>query len=496
MIGVLSGAAEPDPARPRARSTPRSSTPTPKCGAPRSAPPPSRLGASSSRAWRSSSSTTTTSSVRDLAQRALASLSRQRVGVDPLVVTGCQSPCPRIARRHMARRRLEGLERVLGVNALFSTAYGNVGSSIYYALGLVAALALGLTPIVFLITGFFFLCTAATYAEATAMYPEAGGSSLLRAPRVQRVLVVLRRLGPDAQLRRDGRDLRVLRPALPRQRCSGRSCGTRPGDIIAGAIIIAILAAINVVGVKESAGLNIAARGRRLPHAGAAGDRRRRARARRQPGAAGRQRRARRRADVEELHPRDPDRHDRLHGHRDDLEHGRGGQGRDQDDPGRDQARARSPCSRSTSRCPRSRSSRCRSSRTRDGEYYTLLGLPEEEGGYAGDPIAGRGARNLDLGAVPDAGRDLRRHPRRHDPVPGHQRGPDRRLAARVLDGHPPPAARPAAPAAPEVPHAVDRDHRLRRRSRSSITLPGQAEFLGNLYAFGAMLSFTIAHWR
>ena len=77
----------------------------------------------------------------------------------------------------MARRRLEGLERVLGVNALFSTAYGNVGSSIYYALGLVASYALGLTPVVFLITGIFFLCTAATYAEATAMYPEAGGSS-------------------------------------------------------------------------------------------------------------------------------------------------------------------------------------------------------------------------------------------------------------------------------------------------------------------------------
>ena len=42
----------------------------------------------------------------------------------------------------MARRRLEGLERVLGANALFSTAYGNVGSSIYYALGLVASYAL------------------------------------------------------------------------------------------------------------------------------------------------------------------------------------------------------------------------------------------------------------------------------------------------------------------------------------------------------------------
>ena len=49
----------------------------------------------------------------------------------------------RLRRRyHMAERRLHGLQRVLGVNALFSTAYGNVGSSIYYALGLVASYAL------------------------------------------------------------------------------------------------------------------------------------------------------------------------------------------------------------------------------------------------------------------------------------------------------------------------------------------------------------------
>src|ERR671915_2170500 len=79
----------------------------------------------------------------------------------------------------MARFRPKGLglERVLGVGALFSTAYGNVGSSIYYALGVVAVFALGLTPLVFLISGFIFVCTAATYAEATVMYPEAGGSS-------------------------------------------------------------------------------------------------------------------------------------------------------------------------------------------------------------------------------------------------------------------------------------------------------------------------------
>src|SRR5512142_1335424 len=77
----------------------------------------------------------------------------------------------------MAERRLHGLQRVLGVNALFSTAYGNVGSSIYYALGLTAAYALGLTPVVFVIAGLIFAATAATYSEGTVRFPEAGGSS-------------------------------------------------------------------------------------------------------------------------------------------------------------------------------------------------------------------------------------------------------------------------------------------------------------------------------
>ena len=79
----------------------------------------------------------------------------------------------------MARYRPKGLglERVLGVGALFSTAYGNVGSSIYYALGLVAAFALGMTPVVYLIAGGLFVMTAMTYAEAATNFPEAGGSS-------------------------------------------------------------------------------------------------------------------------------------------------------------------------------------------------------------------------------------------------------------------------------------------------------------------------------
>ena len=54
----------------------------------------------------------------------------------------------------MARLTEHGLRRSVGVPGLFATAYGNVGSSIYYALGLVAAYALGLTPVVFVLTGF------------------------------------------------------------------------------------------------------------------------------------------------------------------------------------------------------------------------------------------------------------------------------------------------------------------------------------------------------
>src|SRR4051795_7651317 len=77
----------------------------------------------------------------------------------------------------MLRRREHRLERVLGAPALFATAYGNVGSSIYYGLGLTAGIALGLTPLVFIVSGLIFAATAASYAEGTVRFPEAGGSS-------------------------------------------------------------------------------------------------------------------------------------------------------------------------------------------------------------------------------------------------------------------------------------------------------------------------------
>jgi APA family basic amino acid/polyamine antiporter len=156
----------------------------------------------------------------------------------------------------MARRRLEGLERVLGVNALFATAYGNVGSSIYYALGLVASYALGLTPLIFVITGFFFFCTAATYAEATAMYPEAGGSSSFARRAFNEFWSFFAAWG---QMLNYIITIAISAFFVPHY-IGGLfwpALKTAPGDIIGGAVVIIVLAAINVVGAKESAGLNI-----------------------------------------------------------------------------------------------------------------------------------------------------------------------------------------------------------------------------------------------
>ena len=78
---------------------------------------------------------------------------------------------------HPQRIRRHRLRRVLGVSALFSAGYGNVGSSIYYALGIVVLVAMGATPVALAAAGVLFIFTALTYAEGTAMIPEAGGSA-------------------------------------------------------------------------------------------------------------------------------------------------------------------------------------------------------------------------------------------------------------------------------------------------------------------------------
>jgi len=74
-------------------------------------------------------------------------------------------------------RKIAGLQRVLDAPALFSVAYGEIASSIYVALGIIALHALGLTPEVLALVGALFLVVSLSYAEGTAAIPETGGAA-------------------------------------------------------------------------------------------------------------------------------------------------------------------------------------------------------------------------------------------------------------------------------------------------------------------------------
>jgi APA family basic amino acid/polyamine antiporter len=389
----------------------------------------------------------------------------------------------------MARRRLEGLERVLGVNALFATAYGNVGSSIYYALGLVASFALGLTPVVFVITGIFFFCTAASYAEATAMYPEAGGSSSFARHAFNEVVSFF---AAWAQMLNYTITVAISAFFVPHY-LGGlfwEPLRSAPGDIVFGAGVIAVLVVVNVVGVKESAGLNVALAvvdfltQLLLVIVGAA----------------------------LVLSP------DMLI---DNVDFGVAPSWTDfilaipigmiaytgietisnMAEEARDERRT-IPAAISRVRLAVyaiyftlpavALSALPVTYEERTGEYQTLLGLPEDEGGFAGDPILGV-VKQIELGPFQAAG----------ELYVGL-------LAATILF-----IATNAALIGVsrlvysmgvhrQVPDALRRLHPRFRTPWIGIIvfgaaailtlLPGQAEFLGYMYAFGAMLSFTIAH--
>jgi APA family basic amino acid/polyamine antiporter len=157
----------------------------------------------------------------------------------------------------MAQRipRDESLSRVHGVGALFAAAYGNVGSSIYYALGVTAAFALGLTPVAFAITGVIFMFTAATYAEATVMYPEAGGSSSFARHAFNELVSFVAAWG---QMLNYVITVAISAYFVPHYLAVfWRPLHSGPGDIIVGAAVIAGLAVLNIRGSQESAKLNL-----------------------------------------------------------------------------------------------------------------------------------------------------------------------------------------------------------------------------------------------
>ncbi|HEX7290145.1 MAG TPA: APC family permease, partial [Conexibacter sp.] len=388
----------------------------------------------------------------------------------------------------MAQRRLHGLERVLGVNALFSTAYGNVGSSIYYALGLVASFALGLTPVVFVIAGVIFYLTAATYSEATAMYPEAGGSSSFARHAFNEFWSFFAAWG---QMLNYVITISISAFFVPHYIGSlfWDPLRDSPGDIVAGILVVAALAVINVFGVKEAARLNILlavtdfATQLLLVILGL----------------------------VLVFSP------DTLI---DNVHLGLAPTWKDfaiaipvamiaytgietisnMAEEARDEA---TTIPRAINRVvvavfaiyallPAVALSALPVTQNADGDYQTLLGLPEDRGGFSGDPVLGI-VKHLDLGPLQGVG----------ELYVGL-------LAATILLI----ATNAGIIGVSRLVYSMgihrqvpDRLRQLHPRFRTPwlgilvfsgiacvAMLPGQAEFLGNMYAFGAMLSFTIAH--
>ena len=147
------------------------------------------------------------------------------------------------------------LERSIRAPGLFATAYGNVGSSIYYALGLVAAYALGLTPVAFMLAGLLFCLTALTYAEGATMFPEAGGSSNFARHAFNEFASFFAgwSLSLDYVI-----TIAISAFFVPHYLgVFWEPLRGNPWDVVGGVALVVVLCAVNIWGVKESAALNI-----------------------------------------------------------------------------------------------------------------------------------------------------------------------------------------------------------------------------------------------
>jgi basic amino acid/polyamine antiporter, APA family len=78
----------------------------------------------------------------------------------------------------LSARSLEALRRGVGSPLLYAIVYTSLASAIYFALGVIAGHALGLTPLVFVLAAMMFALTALTYAEGASLHPERGGSTV------------------------------------------------------------------------------------------------------------------------------------------------------------------------------------------------------------------------------------------------------------------------------------------------------------------------------
>jgi APA family basic amino acid/polyamine antiporter len=162
-------------------------------------------------------------------------------------------------QRHLAVLERGHLSRKLGVFDLYAVGFGDVGSSVYYALGVTVLYAMGAAPIAIALAAFFFVCTVLTYSELSASIPEAGGSAnfarfafndlvsfiagwALLLAYIMTLAISAYTVGPY---------LSVFFPVLKSQIYS------IPANVIFTIGIIVILCLINIIGIKESTRVSI-----------------------------------------------------------------------------------------------------------------------------------------------------------------------------------------------------------------------------------------------
>ncbi len=78
----------------------------------------------------------------------------------------------------LAARSRVIVRRSIGSPVLFTIVYTSLASAIYFSLGVISKHALGLTPVVFVIAAVLFALTAVTYAEGASLHPERSGSTV------------------------------------------------------------------------------------------------------------------------------------------------------------------------------------------------------------------------------------------------------------------------------------------------------------------------------
>ena len=87
-------------------------------------------------------------------------------------------PEPEGPRAEFAARSRVIVRRSIGSPILFSVVYSSLASAIYFSLGVIAGHALGLTPVVFLLAALLFTLTAMTYVEGASLHQDRGGSTI------------------------------------------------------------------------------------------------------------------------------------------------------------------------------------------------------------------------------------------------------------------------------------------------------------------------------